>query len=113
MVQRPQNLLAELAANINLVVPTSVLLILTDSTLQCETTGLWVDSLWVIILTSQPHLRKGGKAALAVWTAKGLVLCAVCGLVLCQLLRGWEGAITHVAGEECVRLRESNSTAIN
>jgi hypothetical protein len=50
------------------------------------------------------NLRKDSKALLAVNTFEGLVFLAVCWLVLCQLLRGLEAAVAHVASEQCISL---------
>lgn len=66
--------------------------------------GYW--SAWQIPSPSEvpAYLREGAEALFAMGALKGLVLLVVCGLMRGQLLRRWEGAVTHIAGEESVTL---------
>ena len=50
------------------------------------------------------HFREGFKALLAVNAFEGLVVLAVCWLVLRQFLRWQKWAVTHIACEQCVSL---------
>lgn len=53
----------------------------------------------------QPHLSEGKEVFPAVRTAKGLLLSAVGGLVLAELIRGGEALVTLVASEDCISLK--------
>lgn len=58
-------------------------------------------------LKDRSHLRESAEASLAVGAAEGFVFEAVWGLVLRQLLRGGEGTIAHITGEQRIGLQNN------
>lgn len=61
-------------------------------------------SLYALMSSVFCQLSESKEALLAIRAAEGLLLCAVGGLVLAELLRGGEALVTLVACEECISL---------
>lgn len=55
-----------------------------------------------------PHLSEGKEAFPTVRAVEGLLLCAMGGLVLSEVLRYREALVTLITSEDCIRLQKNN-----